>query len=116
MNITKQDIIDYKTKMARKSKPASLSPRQRKEKTRAKTRQYISNGDIIREPCLICGDTPTETHHLNYDDPKAVVFLCKYHHTILHYYKQLRENGKISSITQNCAEKYHKTYTKLHKY
>lgn len=118
MIITEKDIANYKAKLKRRAERSLNAETETylKNSTRNKTRQSIAKGEIVREPCLICGDTPTEAHHTNYNDYKSVVFLCRYHHTVLHYYKQLRETGKVASITQNCVRKYHQTYTKLHKY
>ena len=112
MEITKEDVARYKAKLARQSR----QKRNIKDYARNRTRQEIAKGKIDRQPCLICSDTPTEAHHINYENPSEVIFLCKYHHTVLHYYKQLREKGEIAPITQNCLRKYHEIYKKLHKY
>lgn len=79
-------------------------------------RKLIANGAIKRYPCVICGDPHTEAHHQDYDNPSYVVFLCRYHHTLAEYYKQLNNRGEVASITQNCLRKYGETYYKTHTY
>lgn len=109
-------------KVAEKNKKAIPKHRRRldphKAKVQAITRKLISDGKLQRTACAICGDTPTEAHHPTYDldHPDRVVFLCRYHHSVAHYYKQLHEKGEIASITQSCVKKYHKEYKKLHLY
>jgi hypothetical protein len=41
---------------------------------------HISNGDIKREPCFICGSMLSEGHHPDYDFPLSVIWLCDKHH------------------------------------
>jgi len=56
---------------------------------RNKTRNYIIKGIIKKEPCKICGCIKSETHHINYESPFNILFLCRKHHSELH-------SGKIS--------------------
>lgn len=44
----------------------------------------IRDGDIRRQACEICGDTPAECHHIDYSDPERVMWLCKRHHEQTH--------------------------------
>jgi hypothetical protein len=44
--------------------------------TRQATRRALDAGVLVRGPCEGCGGAETETHHLDYADPLAVVFLC----------------------------------------
>lgn len=47
-------------------------------------RRAINNGEIIRQPCLICGEPNAEGHHENYDKPFEVKWLCRKHHAEHH--------------------------------
>lgn len=89
---------------------------EKQRKARQQAQKAIAEGRIERTACAICGGTPTEAHHPNYDKPEYVVFLCKYHHSVAHYYQQLHEKGKIAAITRNIVRKYHEKYTETHKY
>lgn len=55
-----------------------------KIKIRSRTRAAIKGGAIQKQPCVICGKTPTEAHHEDYGRPFNVVWLCKKHHAKIH--------------------------------
>lgn len=44
----------------------------------------IARGDLQREPCLFCGDEPSEAHHHDYELPLVVTWLCSHHHRHVH--------------------------------
>ncbi|GAG03219.1 unnamed protein product, partial [marine sediment metagenome] len=43
------------------------------------------SGRLKRGKCLVCGDEKTEAHHEDYSKPLEVKWLCKKHHSELHY-------------------------------
>jgi len=55
------------------------------KRRRARSLLYkaIKNKKIIPLPCLICGEK-SEAHHVAYDMPLDVVWLCKLHHKQAH--------------------------------
>lgn len=112
----KKELIDEFLEAEAKKSRQPLTKRQQQARTQTRTRELISKGVIERTPCVICGDSPSQAHHPDYGDPTSVVFLCRYHHTMLHYYKQIREQGEPSSITRNTLKKYHEEYIKNHPY
>ena len=59
-----------------------------KRAVRVLTHKLIRPGKIIRKSaCEICGDQPTECHHLHYDKPNSatsIVWVCKACHIAFH--------------------------------
>ncbi len=41
-------------------------------------------GDIIKQPCEVCGDTKGNAHHDDYRKPLELRWLCRSHHTLFH--------------------------------
>lgn len=53
--------------------------------------EAIKSGDLIRQPCEVCGDDgDVEAHHADYGRPLDVQWLCPKHHKQWH-----RDNGHI---------------------
>ena len=44
----------------------------------------ITSGDIKKEPCAICGNNNVHAHHVDYDDPYDVIWVCAEHHKWFH--------------------------------
>jgi len=40
----------------------------------------IRRGDLVKQPCEVCGSEEVEGHHDDYSKPLAVRWLCKTHH------------------------------------
>lgn len=55
-----------------------------KNKVRAATKKLIAKDEILKVPCQICGEDKVEVHHLDYQDPYNVQFLCRKHHVEWH--------------------------------
>ena len=60
-----------------------------KNKEKRKAHSAISNAirdnRLKRQPCRICNAPNGEAHHLSYDDPYNIDWLCKACHITLHY-------------------------------
>jgi len=54
-------------------------------KSHTERKNAISSGKMTRLPCYLCGEEKSEGHHLNYDYPYKVVWLCRKHHKGVHY-------------------------------
>lgn len=39
---------------------------------------------IEKKPCMVCGNTKSEGHHEDYAKPLEVIWLCRFHHGIVH--------------------------------
>jgi len=56
----------------------------KEDNTRKAVERALKRGDMIRQPCAICGLLSTEAHHPDYDKPLDVIWLCRVHHAGLH--------------------------------
>jgi hypothetical protein len=45
------------------------------------------NGEIVPEPCVVCGDEKAVGHHEDYAEPLNIVWLCRMHHSWRHRYE-----------------------------
>jgi hypothetical protein len=46
--------------------------------------QAIKRGELVREPCEVCGKEPTDAHHDDYGRLLDVRWLCSVHHGMEH--------------------------------
>jgi len=60
---------------------------------RASTKEAIRMGRIQREPCAICGATPSDAHHLDYSQYHLIQWLCAPHHREVHQVIKGVSNG-----------------------
>lgn len=40
----------------------------------------IRRGDLVRLPCVVCGDPKSQAHHSDYEKPLEVTWRCRKHH------------------------------------
>lgn len=66
------------------SKLAYANNNPHKRKAHHKLNNALRDGRIERLPCLVCGCEKTEAHHVSYDLPLDVVWLCPSHHKQVH--------------------------------
>ncbi len=66
--------------------PVASTPdeRRRREAARGTARRALAKGDLVRQPCEVCGTVTVEIHHDDYDKPLDVRWLCKQHHDDFH--------------------------------
>lgn len=55
-----------------------------KARTRMITRNAIRRGDLVRQPCEVCGSERVDAHHDDYSKPLEVRWLCRKHHSEHH--------------------------------
>ncbi len=55
-----------------------------KYKAQVKLRNAVVAGNIIRQPCQLCGKSKVHAHHSDYTKPLEVMWLCPKHHTAWH--------------------------------
>ena len=70
----------------------------RQHNSRTKLNQAIASGKIVRKPCEVCGEIKSEGHHVDYDLPFDVMWLCKKHHVAEH--KRILEESKKQPILE----------------
>lgn len=55
-------------------------------------RRALLRGELVRDPCIICGsDHRIHGHHEDYARPLDVLWLCAAHHTGAHRYRHYHE-------------------------
>lgn len=84
---------DRQWRKKNRARQNELSDRWRKEKTgdaTKKVRYRIRKGEIIPQPCEVCGHPHAEAHHDDYNKPLDVRWLCRECHLAWH-----RENKPV---------------------
>lgn len=54
--------------------------RKEKQRVRKLARHAVARGDLVRQPCEVCGAAQVEGHHDDYSKPLEVRWLCPTHH------------------------------------
>jgi ribosomal protein S27AE len=49
----------------------------RRNRAHSAVSRAIRNGDLVRQPCVRCGEAKSVAHHEDYDKPLEVVWLCQ---------------------------------------
>jgi hypothetical protein len=62
----------------------SLERYPQKTAARNLVKNSVRSGKLIKENCFFCDDPKTDGHHLDYDYPLKVVWLCRKHHLGVH--------------------------------
>lgn len=55
------------------------------EMARAITASAIARGELVRQPCEVCGAEKADAHHPDYSKPLDVMWLCRAHHIAEHH-------------------------------
>jgi hypothetical protein len=53
---------------------------------------HVRRGNIVRQPCIVCGNPKSHGHHDDYSKPLSVIWLCREHHKELHERILVRTN------------------------
>jgi len=63
-----------------------LSPEAKKrQRSREILKDVVRSGRIKRQPCTICGEIKSQSHHEDYSKPFEVIWLCHKHHLEKHF-------------------------------
>ena len=78
---------------------ATLSPEQKaKAIARGKANRAVYYGELLRQPCEVCGREPAEKHHPDYDKPRDVEWLCPTHHREREAMNRIRPHGHRGAV------------------
>lgn len=64
--------------------------RKHREKTKARKKAHkkvenaIKFGNLVRQPCNVCGSVDSHAHHEDYNKPMEIIWLCPQHHKDQH--------------------------------
>jgi len=56
----------------------------RRRKANYQVHKALLKGNLSKLPCWVCGDKKVEGHHVDYDSPLDVIWLCRKHHCEVH--------------------------------
>jgi ribosomal protein S27AE len=48
----------------------------------------VKKGNLVRQPCEVCGETKVQAHHDDYSKPLEVRWFCDVHHRQHHHAKR----------------------------
>jgi hypothetical protein len=72
------------TAMTAASRWCDQWPEKQRNLARQLVNKAIQRGELVRQPCEICGDTDSVAHHDDYSSPLAITWLCVKHHIQRH--------------------------------
>lgn len=64
-------------------------PARKKANARSYLHVYVSRGKVHKLPCEVCGCERSEAHHVDYNKPLEVHWLCREHHLQLHHAEKI---------------------------
>lgn len=71
-------------RVSERSNRFSDASHEQKDIARGISLRAIRSGELVPEPCDVCGRLPTEGHHDDYSKPLDVRWLCHKHHSEVH--------------------------------
>lgn len=88
------DLKRDRTAERRRQRQEAGKRHRQKHPDRAAARTAVSNavkrGDLIRQPCQLCGATKSQAHHRDYSRPLDVEWMCFRCHREVAHQQQLR--------------------------
>lgn len=71
-----------------------------KRRARRAARKAIATGELVRQPCEVCGHSIVEAHHDDYAKPLAIRWLCPRHHRLHHAAPEMLAAGKSAAAKE----------------
>lgn len=69
----------------------------RRSKAHSAVGRAIRSGDLVRQPCIKCGEEKSVAHHEDYDKPLEVIWLCHPCHKQRH--KEIKKTSDTKGLT-----------------
>ena len=80
----RERVREYERERLRRRREAGWKEDPIKKRARNAIAGAIRYGRLSRPPCEVCGDTPAQAHHDDYERPLDVRWLCRLHHERVH--------------------------------
>lgn len=77
-NYTREKHAEYMRKWRKKHKMSKTQ--KKKDNCRSYAQVYLKRGILKKKPCAFCDSLDVTMHHLNYNKPLNIVWLCRIHH------------------------------------
>jgi len=84
MNSYQFAAIEARKLLKIRSKETKPTEERKRERCYDAYRKALATGKLKRLPCRICGDKQSNGHHVDYDEPLEVDWLCDKHHALEH--------------------------------
>jgi hypothetical protein len=65
-----------------------------KHAARVAAQTAVAKGQLVRQPCEVCGESKVDAHHDDYAKPLAVRWLCRRHHAQADAERRLRDSER----------------------
>ena len=72
----------------------------KRHEARRVTQNALRDGSLTRMPCEVCGDKKSDAHHVNYDKPLEIRWLCRKHHLRAHGKRKRPQAIKATTRTK----------------
>ena len=63
----------------------------KKDNCKSYANTYLKRGKILKLPCKICSSKKSEMHHIDYNKPLIIIWLCRRCHLLHHKLQQIVE-------------------------
>lgn len=87
--------------MVEETAAAARAEHRRRDNCRNKTRYYVRQGILKRQPCRVCGSEKVQAHHTDYDQPMLVDWLCHKHHCDEHRKLGGKKNFSVQRLEED---------------
>ena len=89
----KRAVYTAKAETIKAAARAQRATHPEKHRAHNAVKDALERGDIVRRPCIVCGDLKAEAHHPDYARPLDVIWYCRPHHRQHHAELKKAANG-----------------------
>ena len=91
------DTAEEKARRLERRKQYDAEGRYREKHAANRAAFYaIRSGELVRQPCEVCGESKVDAHHDDYSQPLAVRWLCRKHHAEHHSREFWKKKGQAN--------------------